>query len=393
MKNYKWMPILKTGKFTAKNGKLVTFEERDLDKIIANTDLSKEPQFVVEHPHYDKLGFGTISELKRIGKYLFALPKKVEEKFKNTVNAGELPGRSVSIDENTLALSHIGFLPKEIAPAVDGLGSYSFSIEPSAKNINLQLSLPEIENHFAAIEDDKYEFEKYEVSQWPFRNIKNIFRNLKNKWIEKFGKEEADELFPEWDIDETGNAPTIFEKAETGKPEVSQFSINTNGEKKMKIDLSKFDLSQIEPQLKAALEALQNENQQLVTDLSSTKAELQTATQTISSAQLEKNKNEVLAFCESPEMKLKILPAEKEKVVNLLLAAQEKGTLEFSAAENPTIKIQFNAFDFLKGTLKQLPDKIEMSEFATTRNAGDHSLTEYQKVGAEIAAFVNPKKQ
>jgi len=64
MKSFNWMPILKTGTFVAKNGKKVNFSEEDLDRIIENTDLSKEPQFVVEHPHYDKLGFGTIAALK-----------------------------------------------------------------------------------------------------------------------------------------------------------------------------------------------------------------------------------------------------------------------------------------------------------------------------------------
>lgn len=382
MKNFKWMPILKTGTFTAKNGKEVSFEEADLDKIVANTDLTKEPQFVVEHPSYDKLGFGTISELKRVGNYLFALPKKVEEKFKDVVNSGELPGRSVSIDEKTFALSSIGFLPKEISPAVDGLGSYAFAHPqpfPKGRENSIELLFPNNESHFAEIENDKVQFSEYEISQWPFRNIKTIFRNLKNKWIEKFGTEEADQVFSEWEIEETGNAPAIFEKPDSyQKSEVSnQFSQNTNGDT-MKIDLSKLD-----PQLKAAIEELENE-------LATTKTELQSAKTTLSAAELERNRNEVLAFCESPEMKVKILPAEKEKVVNLLLAVKEKGTLEFSAADKT--KVQFNAFDFLKDTLKQMPDKIELSELATKQSAGEDNRSDAQKVGAELAAFVNPKK-
>lgn len=377
MSAFKWMPILKTGTFTAKNGKKVTFQESDLDKIVENTDLTKEPQFVVEHPSYDKLGFGTISELKRVGNYLFALPKKVEKKFKDVVNSGELPGRSVSIDEKTFALSSIGFLPKEIAPAVEGLGSYAFSSDDTSAK--LQFTLPDSESHFAEIENDKVEFSEYEISQWPFRNIKTLFRNLKNKWIEKFGAEEADQVFNEWELEETGTAPAVFEKRDSDQLSAisSQFSTNKDGDK-MKIDLSKLD-----PQLKAAVEALE-------ADLTSTKAELQSAKTTLTAADLERNRNEVLAFCESPEMKVKILPAEKEKVVNLLLAVKEKGTLEFSQADKT--KVQFNAFDFLKETLKQMPDKIELSEVATTKTAGENNLTDSQKVGAELAAFVNPKK-
>jgi hypothetical protein len=368
MSNFKWMPILKTGTFTAKNKKQVTFDEAKLDKIIANTDLSKEPQFVVEHPNYDKLGFGTISELKRVGSYLFALPKKVEEKFKNAVNSGELPGRSISVDENTLSLNHIGFLPKEIEPAVDGLGIYSFSSDSNESK--LQFTLPNIESHFAEIKDDKYEFEKYEVSQWPFKTIKSIFRNLKNAWIEKHGKEEADAIFNEWELEEAGTPPKIFEEEKT-----SMFS-NNQTEDKMKIDLSGVDLTKVDPKLKAALEALQ-------TEYDSIKTELQTAKTTLSTAELTARKNEVLAFCESEEMKLKILPAEKDKVVNLLLSVKEKGNLEFSSADNTPVK--FDAYEFLKETLKQIPNKIELSELATTQTAGDQQTAEYQKIGKELA--------
>jgi len=477
MKSFNWMPILKTGTFVAKNGKKVNFSEEDLDRIIENTDLSKEPQFVVEHPHYDKLGFGTIAALKRVGKYLFALPKKVDKKFKDAVNRGELPGRSVSLDAKTLSLNHIGFLPPDVAPAVDGLGTYNFSSGDS----HLSIMLPGIESHFADVNDNHYEFassdenkkiqearsskykisikenghvtkpseysnlgdedfadpvnykypideehiraalsywameknrkdytddeikiitkrilkaaEKYgieidkdkwefsmEISRWPFQNIKNLFRNLKNAWIEKFGKEEADNVFPEFDLDETGNPPIILNDEST----INNLSTFKRGDNMGKIDLSKYDFSKVDPELKAALEYLQNENEEL-------SVKLQDATQTISAAQLEKNKSEVLAFCESPEMKLKILPAEKDKIVSLLLAVKEKGNLEFSSSDG-TAKIQFSAYEYLKDLLKHLPDRIELSEIATKQNAGDNKLTDYQKLGKEIASFVNPKK-
>lgn len=485
MKTFNWMPILKTGTFVAKNGKRVTFDEKDLDKIIQNTDLSKEPQFVIEHPNYDKLGFGTIKALKRVGKYLFALPKKVDEKFKEAVNRGELPGRSVSLDEKTLSLNHIGFLPPDVAPAVDGLGTYNFSSGDS----HLSFVLPGIESHFANVDEYHYEFaastdenkkaqesrskkykisikenghvtkpgeysdlddedfadpvnykypideehiraalsywamdknrkgyteeeikiitkrilnaaEKYgieidkdkwefsmEISRWPFANIKNLFRNLKNAWIEKFGKEEADQVFPEYDLDETGNPPSILNNENTIN-NLSTLKIGDDMGKVdlSKLDLSKYDFSKVDPELKAALEYLQNENKEL-------SVKLQEATQTISAAQLEKNKNEVLAFCESPEMKLKILPAEKDKIVSLLLTVKEKGNLEFSSPDGSAqTKIQFSAYEYLKELLKQLPDRIELSEIATKQNAGDNKLADYQKLGKEIASFVNLKR-
>jgi hypothetical protein len=391
-KSFNWMPILKTGTFTAKNGKKVTFQESDLDKIVSNTDLTTEPQFVVEHPRYDKLGFGTISELKRIGNYLFALPKHVEEKFKNAVNSGELPGRSVSIDDTNFGLSSIGFLPKEISPAVDGLGSYAFSSENT--EAKLLLILPGTESHFAEIENDRYEFSlQHEVSQWPFKNIKGILRNLKNLLIEKFSKEEADQVIPEFDLEETGNPPTIFNTPDP-KPIKNdtqiQYSTNTNGDK-MKIDLSKFDLSKIPQEIKNLLEAMKEEVISLEANLTSTKTELQSATTKISAAEMTKNRTEVLQFCESEEMKLRILPAEKEKTIQMLLAAKEKGVLEFSSGDAAGTKIQLNAYEHLKETLKQLPVKIELQEFAIKEKTGDQQLPYYKKIANAISDCVNKK--
>ena len=370
------MPILKTGTFRDKNGKVVTVKEDDIDRVINNTNLANNPQLVVEHPKFDEIGFGAVGSLKRVGEVLFALPKEVNEKFKNAVNTGKLPGRSVTLDAESFALKNISFLPPEIKPAVAGLGNYSFSENDNATK--LQVILPGERSTFADLETSNYEFAEYEISQWPFRNIRMIFRNLKNKWIEKFGKEEADELFPEWDIDETGNAPSIFEKPEPVqvKTETNMFSQSIDGEE-MKLDLSK-----LPPEVKTAYEALEKE-------LSDKKIELQSATQKLTDVEKAKLHTEILQFCESDDVKLKIKPADKEKVVNLLMALKEKDVIEFSAADKT--KVQFSAFDFTKDVIKQLPNVVELSELATKQNANDPAISEEVRIGKEIAAFVNPK--
>lgn len=376
MNKFKWMPILKTGTFKDKNGKVVTVEEKDLDRIVSNTDLNSDPQLVVEHPKFDEVGFGAVAQLKRVGELLFALPKEVNEKFKKAVNDGKLPGRSVTLDEKTFALKNISFLPPEIKPAVAGLGDYSFSLEDNSTK--LSLTLPGENSAFADIETSNFEFAQYEISSWPFRNIKTIFRNLKNKWIEKFGKEEADELFPEWDIDETGNPPSVFEK---NPVEVKQFSQSING------DEMKLDFTKLPPEVKTAFDALEAEKNKVA-------IELQTATTKLTDVEKERLRNEVLQFCESDEVKLKIKPADKEKVVNLLMALKEKGVIEFSSSDASTgsaSKVEFNAFDFTKELIKKLPDVVELSEIALKSKAGDVNVSEEVKLGREIAEFVNKR--
>lgn len=378
MSKFNWMAILKTGTFKDKNGKVVTVTEDDLDRVVNNTDLTNEPQLVVEHPKFDEVGFGAVAQLKRVGEILFALPKEVNEKFKRAVNSGKLPGRSVTLDEKTFALKNISFLPPEIKPAVAGLGDYSFS--KGEHSTKLSLILPGENSSFADIETSNFEFAQYEISSWPFRNIKTLFRNLKNKWIEKFGKEEADELFPEWDIEETGNAPSVFEKQTTSEASTNMFSQSING------DEMKLDLTKLPPEVKAAFESLEAEKNKVT-------IELQAATTKLTDVEKEKLRNEVLQFCESDEVKLKIKPADKEKVVNLLMALKEKGVIEFSSsdASGTVQKVEFNAFDFTKELIKKLPDVVELSEIALKSKAGDVNVSEEVKLGREIAEFVNKR--
>ena len=378
MNKFKWMPVLKTGTFKDKNGKVVTVKTEDLDRVIESTNLTSDPQLVVEHPKFDEVGFGAVAQLKRVGEILFALPKEVNDKFKKAVNDGKLPGRSVTLDEKTFALKNISFLPPEIKPAVAGLGDYSFSTSPlpspyQGEGIAFQLILPGENNSFADLETSNFEFAQYEVSSWPFRNIRMIFRNLKNKWIEKFGKEEADELFPEWDIDETGNPPSVFEK---NPVEVKQFSQSING------DEMKLDFTKLPPEVKEAFDALETKNNKLV-------IELQTASTKLTDAQQKELRSEVLQFCESDEVMLKIKPADKEEAVQFLLAQKEKGVIEFSASDNITKKL--DAFEFAKRIIKQLPDVVELSEIATKNKADNQSMDADVKIGKKIAAMVNPK--
>jgi hypothetical protein len=382
-KKFNWMPICKVGTHTDKNNQTVTVDEAFLDKIVSVTDLSKEPQFVIEHPKFDKIGFGTISQLKRVGQFLFALPKTVEEKFKDFVNKGDLPGRSVTLDKNTFELKNISFLPLEVPPAVSGLGAYSFSVESKdeTENMSLQLNLPDNESHFASIEDE-IEFAQYQVSSFPFKTIQSVFRNLKNFFIEKFSMETADEVLPEYFINEIGEPPLIFEKVMYPDIANTSFSKHINEDDKMKvIDLTKIDLSKVDPNLRAVIEGLNANVTELQTSLQTKDTELQAATSKIATSELEARRTQVLQFCESNEAVKKVKPADKEKVVNFLLAQKEKGVIEFSAADNS--KVQLDAFEFAKGLVLAQPDFITEEELAKKTNAGK-SKTDLEFAGMNV---------
>ena len=399
-KTFAWMPILRTGKFTDKNGLTVEIDNAGLGKIISNTDFSKEPQFVIEHPKEDSVGFGTISALKIAGNYLFALPKEVNEKFKAAVNSGKLPGRSVTLDKSNFALKNISFLPPEISPAVSGLGSYAFS--KSNDQMDLNILLNDNEARFAYVQADKFEFQQFEVSSYPFRSIQTLFRNVKNFLIENFSLDDAEKILPEYSLNDIGNPPAIFENPENTPEDTAvtntnanpSFSSINNGDKMSKIELSKFDLSKIDANLKAAIEGLMSENQTLTTSLDTKQVELQAAATKLSAVESAKLRSEVVQFCESDNIKLKIKPADKEKAIQFLMAQKEKGVIEFSAPDNPATKVQFDAFEFSKELIKNSVNFIMLEEMATNANASSNTGTaaDYLLKAKQMADIVNVRK-
>lgn len=402
MSKFNWMAIGKVGKWTDKNDQTVNIDEEYLDQIVANTN-PENVKFVIEHPKYNKIGFGKTSALKRVGELLFALPKEVNEDFKNAVNSGELPGRSMTIHKATKKLLDISFLPPEIAPAIDGLGAYSFSGSMKDDNLEvfiLQAPLPNNESHFAHLVSDsperseikstengtRIEFAQYEMSSWPFRTIRDLFRNIKDFLISKYDLDTANQILPNYSIDEVGNPPTIWENP-TLPYVTNSFSKNKQEDK---MDLSKIDLSKVNPDIKAAIEKLQADNQKLQTEKDEATVQLQAATTKLTKAEEEKIGAEILQFCNSEKIAKKILPADQKKAVRFLMAQKEKAVLEFSASDGK--KENFDAYEFAKALIEKLPDAIDTNELAKGSNTAEpDNLSEAQKTGKTMASFVNKK--
>ena len=388
MSKYKWMPIGKTGDWTDKNNQAAKLDEKYFDEVIAATDPA-QVNFVIEHPSFDKIGFGKPSQLKRVNEFLFALPEIVNDEFKKAVNAGELPGRSMTIEKATKKLLNISFLPPNIEPAIDGLGSYSFSQAMKDDNLDifiLQSGLLKDESHFAEVENDKLEFAQFEISKYGWGILGDVFVNLREFLIEKFGKDTADQVIPRYSIDRLSDPPRII-VTQDPQPADNQFSKNKTGDEMKTVDLNTFDFSKVDPKVKAAIETLQENNQELTSQLQTTKTELQSATTKITAAEKQKNESEVLQFCQSEKIAKKILPADQKKTVGLLLALKEKSTLEFSSADGK--KENFDAYEFAKTIIEKLPDAIDTTELAKGPNAATENLTEAQKVAKEMIGYVN----
>ncbi len=176
-----WFEAFKGGKQIDSAGK-----EHDgdalIDKAVSSFDATyHEPPLVIGHPKHDDPAYGWVAGLKtkvKDGvKYLFAKSKEVVPEFSDMVESGQFKKRSVKFYPDG-RLRHIGFLGA-MPPAVKGLANVEFSDE-----------------------DEGISFEFGETSSWTWRTLARTFRNLREWLIEKEGKETADSIIPEWNIED-----------------------------------------------------------------------------------------------------------------------------------------------------------------------------------------------
>jgi hypothetical protein len=162
-----------------------------------------------------------------------------------------------------------------------------------------------------------------------------------------------------------------------------------------KIELSKYDLSKVDPQLKSLLDQLVNNNTALETAIAAKDTELQAATTKLTESETATLRNEVVQFCSGDDVKLKIKPAIKEKVVNFLISQKQtgnKGVIEFSTAggNGTSTRVEMNAYEFAKELIKQLPDVISLSEIATKEAGKSHNPeNEMFEAGVKAAERLN----
>ncbi len=169
----KWIPFFKSGKQTDSLGREKEWTNDELDKIVTNYNslmINNKRPIVIGHPKTNLPIVGYVDKVQRVNDTLFALPSIVADTFKELVNNGDFPERSISIN-NDGSINHFGFLPKGVKAAVKNLGEYNFS-EPEECSIY----------SFNGLEIDSIE-EEIEESQDILRIQAEL--ELINKQIEK----------------------------------------------------------------------------------------------------------------------------------------------------------------------------------------------------------------
>lgn len=331
------IPFLKPGKFTAVNGKEVTITKENLDEIIEATKsfAYQDDSFplVIGHPKLDSPAYGWIKKDQVINEngvlVALAADEDINEGFLETVKKKLFKNVSVKLRKDN-SIAHIGFLGAK-APAVTGLPSIAFAEDPESVEL---------------------EFSEYEVSSWPFRSISRLFRNIKNYLIEKEGIEKANMLLNEYEIDEAGQAPRVYEKEPQrvfSETEIDPLK-NNEGDDPVKIIELETQLAEKDTALLDAQRKLKEFEDKQAADALAAK------------------KNEFVAFCESDDIKVKIKDGEKDSIVETLLALNSVEAFEFGEGDD---KQTVSPVDVVKNLIARLPNVVPAAATATTQNAAD----------------------
>ena len=336
MKN-KFFNIFKPGTHIDAAGQEVSFSEDDLKDIAAsyNSEVHEAP-ICCGHPKHDKPAFGWIKQLcyDAGSKMLRAMPAQVNPEFAEMVNSGAFkkispafyaPNSPANPNPGHFTLRHIAFLGAQ-PPAVKGLGSVSFAESDSA-DVSFELNFAETELAY----NDK--------------GIARLFRNLKNFLIGKYSQEEADNIIPEYAIEEIS----------TG----AERSLNKAAEAQ-----TEFSEPETEPKTPAeAVQAKEAENARLKAELLKAKADKQAA--------------ENRAFCENQVKAGRLLPAMQDSVLAFMDDLSEL-ELEFSE-ENSTLTR-------FKALISQLPPSVNFSE-VTPPEDGDAAPQTAAGIAAKAAEY------
>lgn len=356
------LDLLRPGKWKDKSGKVI---DVTLDKVKRIADATKKFAyqnnkfpFTIGHPKTDSPAYGygdksnvTVDERGHL--QLEASEDDFSNELVKMVKDKKFSTLSVKT-RNDGSIRHVAFLGAQ-PPAVTGLDPVEFNEEEDEGFVFefSEFDVEENENGLAL------EFAEYELSGYPFRTIQNMFRNMKNWFIEEFGKDEADKIFPEYMLEGTGETPRIFKPVKE-----HEFSETQIEEEDMKLS----------PEVQQQLDAANKKIDDLTGQLSA-------ATSQLSEKERNEKFNAAMTFCESDEMSNRIPPAiGANQVANLMVELEGVGELEFSEGEE-TKKVP--AVDTLKAILKQLPE-MEFSEFAKSGKTEDNS---YAKIGDEIAGY------
>ena len=327
--------VFRAGTHTTTGGEKITFTEADLAASAAAYDPAlHEAPIVVGHPQQDAPAYGWLQSMKLDGADLFAAGKQIDPEFAEMVRAGRFkkismkwyrPDDAANPKPGVWYPRHIGFLGAQ-PPAIKGLRHVQFADKDAG----------------------------VEFSEWSERTVARMFRRLHDWLIAQHGQETADKVVPPEEVEilvaeavappvaVTAQAPAFAEEKQPANPEEK----TTLSDKPTKEDTVTTETE------KAAALAAENE---------SLKKQLADANAKAKAAELTRRKSDAAQFCEGLIGEGKLLPAEKDTVVGLLILAGDSQPVQFGEGDGAVTDAPKARLETL---LKSLPKRVEFSEVA-----------------------------
>lgn len=303
-------------------GEKIEFTQADLLASAAAYDPAlHEAPLVIGHPKTDDPAYGWTKGLRVDGADLYVEPRQVNPEFAEMVRSGAFNKRSLKWYRPTDPLNpkpgvwypqHVGFLGA-MPPAIKGLKPVEL-----AQGDNLV---------------------EVEFGQWEDKTIARLLRRLREWFIANHGQETADQVLNSYDVDALAEEAAREKEPEVfPAPAFAEASITE-------------EEAVVTPEEKAALEAENAQLRQQVAD-----AEVRDK-----AARVVAVKANAVQFCEGLIGEGKVLPAEKDTVVGLLVLAADAQPVEFgegdgAATDAPLARLQ--------GFLKAVPKRVEFGEVA-----------------------------
>lgn len=283
------------GTHTSAAGQKITFTADEVRAIASGYDAENAPApIVVGHPKTDDPAFGWCAafSFNEDSQRLIADTGELDEKFAASIEGGSYkkvsmalfsPDHPANPKPGQYYPRHLGFLGAA-APAVTGLKPV----------------------HFAA-EDADSPVVEIEFGEAPGWIVQTVFRNLRDYFVEKFGREDADKLIPNYLVE--GANP----------PEREQDSPTYQAPAPATIPTENDDMT---PEQKAEMDRLAALAATQATELDALRRANANAATT--------------AFCATLIEQKRLTPAEQPAVLAALVAIDAVSAVEFSGAEAGT---------------------------------------------------------
>lgn len=314
--------IFRPGSHTAMSGETIGFTEAELRASAAAYDPAlHEAPIVVGHPSHDGPAYGWVKSLN-YAESLEAEPDQVEPQFAELVEAGRFkkvsaafyrPNSPANPKPGVYYLRHVGFLGAQ-PPAIKGL-----------KQIE-----------FADGDDDVVEVAFGEVRPGV---VQRLFRSLREYLIGEKGREAADQVLPDWEIEhlEVPDSPAYSEAARPAQPQTKPTQEAT--------DVDKQELERQRQEIEA------RENR--IKEQEAAFAERARKQQAEASA----------ALVDQLVTEGRVLPKQRDGLAAFMASQDAEEALEFGEGDE---KVKTTGRAFLEQFLKELPVSVDYAE----RSAG-----------------------